>query len=140
MALFLWAIRFANEVRMLHGCSTTQPFHDLGIPCTPATTPFRGNILTMDFEVVSPNVAYTEDYITATYSYEKTLVEGNKVYPVSDQYEFRTARKVPRTGLMMVGWGGSNGSTLTAAILANKLGLSWPTKVCCLPTPNKLYS
>ena len=26
---------------------------------------------------------------------------------------------------MLVGWGGNNGSTVTAAILANKLGLTW---------------
>lgn len=29
---------------------------------------------------------------------------------------------------MLVGWGGNNGSTFTAAVLANKHGLSWPTK------------
>jgi myo-inositol-1-phosphate synthase len=29
---------------------------------------------------------------------------------------------------MIVGWGGNNGSTLTASILANKLGLTWHTK------------
>jgi len=29
---------------------------------------------------------------------------------------------------MLVGWGGNNGSTVTSAVLANKLGLSWPTK------------
>lgn len=29
---------------------------------------------------------------------------------------------------MLVGWGGNNGSTLSAALIANKLGLSWPTK------------
>jgi myo-inositol-1-phosphate synthase len=29
---------------------------------------------------------------------------------------------------MLVGWGGNNGSTFTAAILANKEGLSWPTR------------
>lgn len=29
---------------------------------------------------------------------------------------------------MLVGWGGNNGSTLTAGIVANKLGLSWFTK------------
>ena len=29
---------------------------------------------------------------------------------------------------MLVGWGGNNGSTLTASILANKLGISWNTK------------
>lgn len=29
---------------------------------------------------------------------------------------------------MLVGWGGNNGSTFTAAIISNKLGLSWPTR------------
>ena len=29
---------------------------------------------------------------------------------------------------MLVGWGGNNGSTVTGAVLANKLGLSWHTK------------
>lgn len=29
---------------------------------------------------------------------------------------------------MLVGWGGNNGSTVTAAILANKLGIQWRTK------------
>nr|KAF6480456.1 inositol-3-phosphate synthase 1 [Molossus molossus] len=29
---------------------------------------------------------------------------------------------------MLVGWGGNNGSTLTAAVLANRLHLSWPTR------------
>lgn len=29
---------------------------------------------------------------------------------------------------MLVGWGGNNGTTVTAACLANKLGLSWHTK------------
>lgn len=29
---------------------------------------------------------------------------------------------------MLVGWGGNNGSTVTAATIANRLGLSWNTK------------
>ncbi|KAF7653136.1 hypothetical protein LDENG_00086780 [Lucifuga dentata] len=29
---------------------------------------------------------------------------------------------------MLVGWGGNNGTTVTAAVLANKLGLTWMTK------------
>uniref|UniRef100_A0A8C5TWL0 inositol-3-phosphate synthase n=1 Tax=Malurus cyaneus samueli TaxID=2593467 RepID=A0A8C5TWL0_9PASS len=37
-------------------------------------------------------------------------------------------RQVPRLGVMLVGWGGNNGTTVTAAVLANKLGLSWMTK------------
>lgn len=32
------------------------------------------------------------------------------------------------SSLMMVGWGGNNGSTLTAAIIANRRGISWNTK------------
>lgn len=36
--------------------------------------------------------------------------------------------KVPKLGVMLVGWGGNNGSTVTAAVLANRLGLTWKTK------------
>lgn len=35
---------------------------------------------------------------------------------------------MPKLGLMLVGWGGNNGSTLTAALEANREGLSWRTK------------
>jgi Myo-inositol-1-phosphate synthase. len=48
--------------------------------------------------------------------------------PVSTQLHIRTKRQVPKLGLMLVGWGGNNGSTLTAAILANKMKLAWETK------------
>lgn len=48
--------------------------------------------------------------------------------PKTLSMQIRTNRKVPKLGLMLVGWGGNNGSTLTAALLANKLGLSWRTK------------
>lgn len=36
--------------------------------------------------------------------------------------------QVPKLGLMLVGLGGNNGTTVTAAILANKHKLSWNTK------------
>ena len=41
---------------------------------------------------------------------------------------FRTERNVKKIGLMLVGWGGNNGSTVTGAILANKHGMEWETK------------
>lgn len=50
------------------------------------------------------------------------------MHPVSTRFTFRTARQVPRLGVMLVGWGGNNGTTLTAAVLANRLRLSWPTR------------
>ena len=53
-----------------------------------------------------------------------------QVHPTSTRFTFRTARQVPRLGVMLVGWGGNNGSTLTAAVLANRLRLSWPRRTC----------
>lgn len=35
---------------------------------------------------------------------------------------------VPKLGLMLVGWGGNNGSTITAALEANREHLEWRTK------------
>lgn len=48
--------------------------------------------------------------------------------PCTTEVTFRTERHVPRLGVMLVGWGGNNGTTVTAAVLANRLGLTWRTK------------
>ncbi|KAH0625740.1 hypothetical protein JD844_033951 [Phrynosoma platyrhinos] len=52
-----------------------------------------------------------------------------QVKPSSTRLTFCTERHVPKLGVMLVGWGGNNGTTVTAAVLANKLGLTWMTKV-----------
>jgi myo-inositol-1-phosphate synthase len=84
------------------------------------------------FTVDSPNVEYTQEYIQSKYTYRDSKVSytpnGITVLPTEKEYHFRTQLQVPKLGLMMVGWGGNNGSTLTASILANKYGLSWHTK------------
>ncbi|KAL3273938.1 hypothetical protein HHI36_015362 [Cryptolaemus montrouzieri] len=86
----------------------------------------------MEVFVDSENVKYSDNYIESKYDYQYSTAEktGNKitVKPKTECLIFRTQRKVPRLGVMLVGWGGNNGSTFTAAIIANKLGLSWPTK------------
>lgn len=51
-----------------------------------------------------------------------------QVKPCSTKFTFRTEKKVPKLGVMLVGWGGNNGTTVTAAVLANQMGLSWMTK------------
>ncbi|XP_034015560.1 inositol-3-phosphate synthase 1-B-like [Thalassophryne amazonica] len=88
--------------------------------------------MSVNIHINSPNVRYTETHIVAQYSYQTTSVhtEGNKitVTPCTTELTFRTERHVPRLGVMLVGWGGNNGTTVTAAVLANKLGLSWRTK------------
>lgn len=86
------------------------------------------SLLTEPFEVESPNVKYTPEHIFAEYSYTTNIVHGKKVYPKTQLYEFKTGRVVPKVGLMLVGWGGNNGSTITAGILANKHTLEWNTK------------
>lgn len=86
----------------------------------------------MEIEVQSPNVRYTRDHIDSVYRYQTTDVRrepGRLVaIPRETTYNFRTVRQVPRLGVMLVGWGGNNGSTVTAAVLANKMNLGWPTK------------
>lgn len=44
------------------------------------------------------------------------------------QLTFKTQVKVPKVGVMLVGLGGNNGTTVTAAILANKHKMSFETK------------
>ncbi|XP_053980250.1 inositol-3-phosphate synthase 1-B isoform X1 [Hylaeus volcanicus] len=89
--------------------------------------------MTMKIRVESPKVKYTQDYIEARYEYQTTNVKEDDdrnytVSPVSTNLLIRTQLKVPKLGLMLVGWGGNNGTTITAALLANKLKLTWETK------------
>eukprot|EP01041_Mallomonas_annulata_P002136 gene2136-4167_t len=80
------------------------------------------------FKVCRKGVHYTDDEITSNYTYTTSTVQGNTVYPTSKEYVFKTNRHVPKTGVMLVGWGGNNGTTFTAGILANKHNLTWCTK------------
>ena len=86
------------------------------------------NLLKDDFKVISPDVTYSGTHIHAKCVYTTNRVTGNKVVPCSQIYEMRTDRRVPKLGLMLVGWGGNNGSTITAGVLANKLNIKWMTK------------
>lgn len=84
--------------------------------------------------VQSPNIRYSAESIEADYEYESVRcvkddkANSIKVYPMKSLLTFRTERKVPRTGLMLVGWGGNNGTTVTGAILANRLNMQFRTK------------
>ena len=85
------------------------------------------------FPVNSERVTYTDDAITSSFSYESTSIEqldnGHLVAaPVKETFMFQTATQVPKTGVMIVGWGGNNGTTVTAGIMANKCNMTWDTK------------
>lgn len=83
-------------------------------------------------QVNTDRVKVNSDSIVSTYKYENATVtkkDGKyQVTPTEVNYEFKLDTNVPRTGLMLVGWGGNNGSTLTAAIHANRNNVSFRTK------------
>jgi myo-inositol-1-phosphate synthase len=85
------------------------------------------------FTVNSPNVAYTEDAIKTQYAYHTTEVTRTPdnqfvATPKTQTYHFKVDRKVGKVGMMLVGWGGNNGTTVTAGIIANRRGLVWDTR------------
>ncbi|KAG2286542.1 hypothetical protein Bca4012_082937 [Brassica carinata] len=88
------------------------------------------------FKVESLYVKYTENEIHSVYDYETTEVvhenrNGTYQWVVKSKivkYDFKTDTRVPKLGVMLVGWGGNNGSTLTAGVIANKERISWATK------------
>lgn len=57
-------------------------------------------------QVASQNTSYTDEFITAKYADRgasvETLPDGQfKVTPTVREYEFRTERKVPKTGFVL---------------------------------------
>lgn len=85
------------------------------------------------FIVNSPKVTYLDEEIRSQYTYRTTLVDQTRegiltATPKESTYEFKVDRKIPRTGMMLVGLGGNNGTTITAGIIANCRGLTWETR------------
>ncbi|KAL2758178.1 hypothetical protein ACRALDRAFT_1040226 [Sodiomyces alcalophilus JCM 7366] len=85
------------------------------------------------FTVNSPNVTYSEAEIVSKYTYRTTDVSKDDsgkyvATPREAVYEFKTDRKVPKLGMMLVGLGGNNGTTVTAGIIANRRKLTWDTR------------
>ncbi|XP_055390356.1 inositol-3-phosphate synthase [Condylostylus longicornis] len=84
-------------------------------------------------QINSSNLLKTNDYIEADYCYQTSQVHrlsnGKlKVEPNNINLKIRTNTKLPKLGVMLVGWGGNNGSTLTAALEANRRKLEWSTR------------
>ena len=85
------------------------------------------------FTVQSPNVTYTPDEIRSKYTYRTTSVSQDAAgklvaSPKETPYSFKVDRKIPKVGVMLVGWGGNNGTTITAGLMANKRNLIWETR------------
>lgn len=93
--------------------------------------------------VQSENTLYTDEHITAKFVNRGTDVTVSNgqylVTPTVQEYEFQTKRTPSKTGLMLIGMGGNNGSTLCATVLANRHQVAWQTKEG-LKTPNYIGS
>lgn len=124
---------------------------------------FPGRRLRLTFFAFGPQ----DSHIYSTYKHQNSEVRrtadgGYEVKPTSQTIEFKTTRKVPKTGsallphpseksgfeltmidggcrLMLVGLGGNNGTTLAATVLANKHNISWNTRDG-VQTPNYIGS
>jgi myo-inositol-1-phosphate synthase len=121
-------IQFQSQKMAPHAMETVavnNPTNGLATPEGVSTV--RGPLFTVD----SQDVVYTDEEIKTRYSYHTTAVtrtpDNNKyvVLPKEETYHFKVDRRVPKLGMMLVGWGGNNGSTVTAGIIANKLNLEW---------------
>jgi len=99
----------------------------MGIP----TQEVKNDFITK-FKVQSDNVIYSDDAITSKYDYSYTDLEmdGDSwvIKPQTKSYEFKTNRRVPKLGVMLVGIGGNNGTTVAAGVLANRNKMNWKTK------------
>jgi len=83
--------------------------------------------------VQTPNVTYTPECILSKYEYRghSNIIfneKGATIQPTIEEYQFKTLRKVPKTGMAIIGLGGNNGTTVTGTILANKHKISWQKK------------
>lgn len=85
----------------------------------------------MFLEVQGDNVQVQEDslYSKHEYKYNKvTSMTPLTIEPQTKTYTFKTDLKTPKMGVLLVGLGGNNGSTVTGGILANKHNVTWMNK------------
>jgi myo-inositol-1-phosphate synthase len=78
----------------------SNPFPSAAVPIVDPTSARRP---VEPVQVQSDNVTYTREHITAQYTHHKSqVVKGSdgsyRVQPVEQVYEFKTERKVPKTG------------------------------------------
>jgi myo-inositol-1-phosphate synthase len=122
--------------------SPTPSFLDA--PLTSAVHPTASRRPADAITVQGENTVYSDEYITSKFynrGADVVVQEGGRyvIKPTVTPFEFRTQRKVPKTGLMLVGIGGNNGSTLVATILANRHDITWHTK-STIQRPNYIGS
>uniref|UniRef100_A0A915ESH6 Inositol-3-phosphate synthase n=1 Tax=Ditylenchus dipsaci TaxID=166011 RepID=A0A915ESH6_9BILA len=79
--------------------------------------------------VDSCNLTNDETYLRSNFEYKRNQLtrDGSTlvVRPEKHIYQFKTQLKPAKTGLLLVGLGGNNGSTVVGATIANREGMTW---------------
>eukprot|EP01084_Bolivina_argentea_P004793 9076_1 len=97
--------------------------------------------LETNYSVKSKNVDLGKEFITSNYLYRSTKIHKDDttgetiVEPIDRYYMFKTDRRIPKLGVLLVGIGGNNGTTVLGGILANKYNITWNNKHG-IQTPN----
>lgn len=84
------------------------------------------------FDIAAPHVKQTDTEIVTDFQYAFTEVDNSgpvpKFVPKNKVYTLKTQTTVPKLGVMIVGLGGNNGTTVVAGCIANREGITWKTK------------
>lgn len=87
------------------------------------------NFIINKFSYNYSEVIAADDAISNTNTLKPVNISSKfTIIPKTINYEFKTNTKIPKLGLLLVGLGGNNGTTLLGSILANKLKLKWHNK------------
>ncbi|KAI6172185.1 Inositol-3-phosphate synthase [Aphelenchoides besseyi] len=86
----------------------------------------------LQLKVDSPNVTNDGTTLTAVYEHRRNKItkRGNSITitPEEHAYNFKTTLKPRKTGLLLVGLGGNNGTTVVGSTIANREKMEWRTK------------
>ncbi|KAL0231973.1 hypothetical protein PCE1_002970 [Barthelona sp. PCE] len=86
-------------------------------------------MLVKNFRPSNPDTQYTEESIITDFKYTRPIVEKQgEEYVVGSKTEevtFKVDRKVPKLGMLIVGLGGNNGTTVFGMVEANKQKMTW---------------
>ena len=74
-------------------------------------------MLADSFNVGTKNIEQKENEIISTYTYDTSKIvtgpNGISIVPYSKKIQFKTNTKIPKLGVMIVGWGGNYHGSLT---------------------------
>lgn len=89
---------------------------------------------TPKIKVNTTRTVYDDKELTSKYTYENAIVRNDAstgefvVDNVQTELTFKVDLKVPKVGVLLVGLGGNNGTTFTAASIANKHNIEFETR------------